>query len=121
MIGTIAAPVLDVVVDGGGLLFALLPLELVDELESDDPPRLKLLGPPVSIGLELLVLPEAGEREEVIMDPPELEGMVLVDADKSEVVGMDPFKLEGLIPVNDGTEPEAVPAAGTIMLFTWRG
>ena len=64
MIGTIAAPVLDVVVDGWGVLLALLPLELVDEPGIDDPPRLELLalivlGPPVNIELELLIPTEA--------------------------------------------------------------
>ena len=126
MIGTIAAPVLDAVVDGRGMLLALLPLELVEELGIDDPPRLELLalielGPPVSIELELLVLAEADKLEKVIMDPPELEGLILVNANESEPVRMNPPELEWLIPVNEGTEPEAVPVAATIMLFTWRG
>ena len=147
MIGTIAAPVLDVVVDGGGVLLALLPLELVDELGIDDPPGPELLalielGLLVDIELEFLILAEADKLEEVITDLPELEGLILVDANESEVVFMDPselkglvllevdkpepvitdpLKLEGLIPVNEGTEPEEVPVAATIILSTWRG
>lgn len=68
--------------------------------------------------LEGLILVDADESEVVVMDPSKLKGLVLVEADKPEPVIMDPPEL---IPVNEGTEPEAVPVAATTMLFTWRG